>query len=122
MPLGRLLGMSPDSSLCPTGLPRTLKILLLGLPCPAFSMFEMTMRAVLLELLEISGALELDVVSGATELDENCSGSLDELETGSEQFSPMQNVSVSPGVPMSAFEERVRRASWIRPLVGLDVA
>ena len=64
-------------------------------------MFEMTMRAVLLELLEISGALELDDVSGATELDENCSGSLDELETGSEQFSPMQNVSVSPGVPMS---------------------
>ena len=56
------------------------------------------------ELLELLGGVTLD------ELDElETAGALDELDTipveledsGSGQFPPMQNVSVSPGVPMS---------------------
>ena len=65
------------------------------------------------ELLELLGGVtldELDELETAGALDElETTGTLDELDaipieledSGSGQFSPMQNVSVSPDVPMS---------------------
>ena len=111
MPLGRS-GMAPDSSLCPTGLPRMLKILFPALPRPAFSMFVTTMRAVLLELacsveLLVGTFAELALDSGVTPeedlgvtVEDDCGVALEDSGSAG-QFPPMQNASVSPGVPMS---------------------
>ena len=112
-PLGNL-GSSPDAVLCPTGFPRTLKILFSGVPY--FETFlKLDMIAVLpLWLLELDftelllftllelagfGALEeLDAIF--IELDDKMVGALED-DSGAGQFPPMQNVIVSPGVPMS---------------------
>ena len=105
--------MAPVDVRLPTGWPRTLKILLSGFPCPAFSMFEMMMRAVLLELacsmeLLVDTLVELELDCGVTPeedfgvtLEEDCGAALEDGSSAGVQFSPMQNESVSPGVPIS---------------------
>ena len=94
MPLGRS-GRAPVDVRLPTGWPRTLKIAFPGLPSRAFSIFEMI---AVVALLELAGFCAFDELVGFGELEEIA---WLEDDSTAEQFSPMQNVSVSAGFPMS---------------------
>lgn len=108
MPLDRS-GRAPVDVRLPMGWPRTLKIELPGLPSRAFSIFEMIAVVALLELDPIvslqdddESAEVLDTSAGSVPLllDDDCGVALED-DSAAVQFSPMQNVSVSLGFPMS---------------------
>ena len=122
MPLGRS-GRAPVDVRLPTGWPRTLKIAFPGLPSRAFSIFEMIAVVALLELAgfcafdelvgfgepeELVIVAELDTSAGSVPLllDDDCGVALED-DSAAVQFSPMQNVSVSPGFPMSVIFRHV---------------
>ena len=108
MPLGRS-GRAPVDVRLPTGWPRTLKIAFPGLPSRTFAIFETIAVVALLEpdpvvLLQDDdeSAEVLDTSAGSVPLllDDDCGVALED-DSAAVQFSPMQNVSVSPGFPMS---------------------
>ena len=100
MPLGRS-GRAPVDVRLPTGWPRTLKIAFPGLPSRTFAIFE---TIAVVALLEPDPVVLLQDDDESAEVLDTSAGSVPLLlddDSIAVQFSPMQNVSVSPGFPMS---------------------